>query len=188
MSNTRSGFQFYPDFSGFSDKALKVEVPTHLDVLPNGQEILIAGYPFRQNDTPYSSRDSITLNVCEYRFRQFNLLSNEIDLTNYTLQHGYCHLTDVPRLAISMTLDQNAEKLWNFGHGYYSDETNQVIVASHVARNRISAEIRGFYVYDVLVDAADNFVDSLTMQQAWLDVGGQPLVADGPSSTAHKSV
>jgi hypothetical protein len=224
MSNTSDSFQFKPDFPEFSDRTLKVEVPSYFDVLPDGHAIIISGYPVQHGDRTYNSQDSTTLNLCEHYLRQFGIMSSQIDLIDYALQHGYCHLTDAPWLALSITLDQmdqllasfaislsieqsysledlaqniesgksvaifvNAEKLWNFIHEYYSDESNHLVVVTRLARDRISGEIRGFYVYDAFADAADYFVDMLTMQLAWLDVGGQQLVVDVPFSKADVS-
>ena len=69
----------------------------------------------------------------------------------------------------------NAGILWDDANSYEDGGSNHAITVTGVARDPLTSEITGFIVND---SKGEKFVDAATVQQMWVDTGGQSVVTD----------
>lgn len=74
-----------------------IDVPFHLDVLPDGREAVVIGDPegyrrfnHQQGDNPYGFYGTCGLVSCEDILRQFGVEITESDIVRYAAQRGLC--------------------------------------------------------------------------------------------------
>jgi len=84
--------------------------------------------------------------------------------------------------------------LWNQPQDTSNGAPDHAITVTGVARDPNSGQILGFYVNDSGDGNSAKFVDAATMQQAWINAGGNDVVTDGtipghasPSSPSQPS-
>jgi len=70
----------------------------------------------------------------------------------------------------------NAGVLWNDSRYYENGQANHAITVTAVVRDQQTGEVLGVIVNDS-GDGQTKFVDADTLQQAWVDTGGQAVVA-----------
>jgi hypothetical protein len=78
-------------------------------------------------------------------------------------------------------IEVNAGVLWNDANYFDTGQANHAIVVTGVARDPQTGDIQGFYVNDSgrgLPEDSGRFLETATMQSAWLDTGGSGVVTD----------
>lgn len=78
-------------------------------------------------------------------------------------------------------VEVNAGVLWNEPSAYGGGMANHAIVVTGVARDPETGEVAGFFINDSgrgLEEDSGRFIDSATMQEAWLAAGGTGVVTD----------
>lgn len=78
-------------------EGLGVDVPTHLEVLPDGREAVVFGdvegckeFNHTQGDNPFGFTGTCGLVSCEGVLRQFGIEVTEADVVQYAMERGYC--------------------------------------------------------------------------------------------------
>jgi hypothetical protein len=77
-------------------------------------------------------------------------------------------------------IEVNAGVLWNDPSAYQNGQANHAIVVTGVARDPHTGQIQGFYINDSGDGKSAQFVDAQTMEQAWVNAGGESVVTDNP--------
>jgi hypothetical protein len=83
-----------------------VDVPYHVDVLPDGRETVVIGdvatftdYCHRQGDNPDGFRQTCGLCSCEGILRWFGNEVTEAELVKYATEHGLCEVAKTPGMS-----------------------------------------------------------------------------------------
>jgi hypothetical protein len=99
------------------------EIPSHLDVLPDGRETLITGDPegdraftHRQGENLFGFEGTCGLCSCENVLRSFGLQVTEADIVNFASLHGLCNIDSPdPAMCGGTTAEWQAEILTRLG-------------------------------------------------------------------------
>ncbi|HLJ57631.1 MAG TPA: C39 family peptidase [Chthonomonadaceae bacterium] len=75
-------------------------------------------------------------------------------------------------------IEVNAGVLWDDPNSYGDGQSNHAITVTGVVRDPSTSEITGFVVNDSGDGKGEKYVDAATMQQMWVDTGGQSVVTD----------
>ena len=75
-------------------------------------------------------------------------------------------------------IEVNAGILWDDANSYEDGGSNHAITVTGVVRDPSTSEITGFIVNDSGDGKGEKFVDAATVQQMWVDTGGQSVVTD----------
>lgn len=78
----------------------------------------------------------------------------------------------------AVIIEVNAGVLWNDANSYGDGGANHAITVTGVVTDPATNEVTGFYVNDSGDGHAAKYVDAATMQQMWVDCGGQSVVTD----------
>src|SRR5215467_15253215 len=111
--------QVNPDAADFT---AVVDVPSHLEVSPDGQETLVIGdpegakeYNHQQGDNIYGLKGTCGLVSCEDVLRQFGLNLNETDMVSHAATRGMCQITDDPDQSGGTKVTDQAQILNDYG-------------------------------------------------------------------------
>ena len=103
--------------------ASQVDVPTHLDVLPDGSATVIAGdvggyadFNHQQGDNPYGFQQDCGLVSCQDVLNQFGVPVNEADVVGHAISNGQCEVDpDSPGDSGGSSPQEQARLLTDFG-------------------------------------------------------------------------
>jgi Peptidase_C39 like family len=99
-----------------------VEVPHHLDILPDGREVLVIGDPegfkkfnHRQGDNPYGYEGTCGLVSCQDILLQFGVKVTEADIVSYAIKQKLCNTSGDMSLRGATTQQDQVKILKDFG-------------------------------------------------------------------------
>jgi hypothetical protein len=72
----------------------------------------------------------------------------------------------------------NAGSLWHDPQYFQNGQHNHAIVVTGVARDPQTGQIQGFYINDSGDGKSAEFVDAKTLEEAWVNAGGEDVVTD----------
>ena len=75
-------------------------------------------------------------------------------------------------------IEVNAGVLWDDANSYGDGSSNHAITVTGAVRDPSTSEITGFIVNDSGDGKGEKYVDAATVQQMWVDTGGQSVVTD----------
>jgi hypothetical protein len=98
------------------------DVPSHLEFLPNGDEILVYGDPegaaafnHPQGDNPFGAASDCGLVSCEDILRQFGVQVNETDVVQHAMIYGECTVCQDANHSGGSDMAQEARLLRDYG-------------------------------------------------------------------------
>jgi hypothetical protein len=101
---------------------LVADVPTCLDVLPDGREALVLGdvpgardLHHSQGDNPWGFQGTCGIVSCENVLRQFGVEVSETEVLTHALSRGLCTIADDPSRSGGTTAFDRAQILSDFG-------------------------------------------------------------------------
>lgn len=117
-----------------------VDVPAHLDVLPDGREVVVEGDVerwaadnHRQGENSLGFEGTCGLVSCEDILRQYGLECSEDDIVRFAVDHRLCSVTDDPLSSGGTSPETQAEILSDLGvpahvehHGSFEDLASAV--------------------------------------------------------------
>jgi Peptidase_C39 like family len=123
---------------------VRVDVPYHGDVLPDGRETVVIGdvetfsdYCHPQGDNPFGFRQTCGLCSCEGILRQFGIEVTEADIVAHAITRGLCTLEDNPRMSGRTTLLDHVQILSDFGiPAHYETSGSLEDLASRLEQGR----------------------------------------------------
>jgi hypothetical protein len=111
--------QLTPDAS---DGMPNGDLPTFIDVLPTGDEVLVIGdvpgtrdFNHLQGDNPFGLEGTCGLVSCEDVLRQFGLSVGEGDIVYHAVEQGECYVGDDPASSGGTSSDSQAQILSDYG-------------------------------------------------------------------------
>ena len=109
-----------PEVPSFNDVAL--EVPAHLDVLPDGQDCLVVGdvaglaeLNHQQGDNPFGFKQDCGLVSVQSVLNQFGIPVSEADVVEHAIVYGRCEVSPNVSDSGGATLDDQIRVLADFG-------------------------------------------------------------------------
>jgi hypothetical protein len=110
------------DVPDLRDFGIETDVPSHVEVLPDGREVVVIGDPegdkaftHRQGDNLLKFLGTCGLCSCENVLRSFGLDVNETDMVIFAAQRGLCNIDDDPRHSGGTTTEWQADILTRHG-------------------------------------------------------------------------
>jgi uncharacterized protein YvpB len=98
-----------------------VEVPTTLEVLPDGRESVVTGdvvglaeFSHPQGDNPFGFEGTCGLVSCEDVLRQFGVEVTEADVVEHAVLNGQCYVGDDPAMAGGTTPESRVALLADY--------------------------------------------------------------------------
>ncbi len=111
-----------PQAQGDAAPDADVDVPQHLEVLPDGREGLVSGdvegladLNHQQGDNPYGFQGTCGLCSCEHILNQFGIDVTEADVVEHAVANGECYVSDDPTQSGGTSVENQAQILNDYG-------------------------------------------------------------------------